>query len=893
MNMGLANAEECFKIGRFRAALNKIDQEETIPPDAKLLKGLILFYNDKINETLKLALEFDEGSLAETPLVEFKVRIIKALPLFMLFQWEKSFNELKKAKGILENLGKNISEKDKIWIGEFQLLFGLQNEILFGKRKIAINLVEQAQNFFTEVEDYRGISHSLNILSLIYFFEGYLDDSLKSANQSLIISEDKGIESEKVFSYNRIGEYYFSVGKLDLALSTLQSGVSIAKEIDQKWLEGEIHLNLGRVYYRQGNFQLSENESKLSLEIAKDVGDEHLVAKNSLNFGDILQTKGGSIHGAIEKYHEAFRIFRNLKDPNCSIDTNLKLGKAYLALGENDLAYQQFQNSYTFRLWDWDDNQPKDTIPLNLYAYPETLYQLVLVTLELKQNEKTNHYLQKLQEFLSQEPNSLVEFQVELAKALILKQSKRIQSKSKAQNILKKLVTQNVIDHGLTVTAILNYCDMLVDELTLYGDAEVLEELENLFQMLFDMGQKTQSSVLMIEALLLRSKKKLLEGKEDLVDTLLDQARTTAENKGLSYLFPKIMAHRELVQSVVSRKSDRTYRAVNLKEQLDKVELQSFIIETLQSSFSQDLSSQLFPISRMMHRKKYQLIYQDLLEQHDSVQRSTFRIGIAQIGKSQSGDLLSEFYQELHSGLFELKGDKIEIVRSKVKEMIDLAQSKNINVVLFPELSIDLNHPQLLEDILSYAKKYNMYIIPGSFHNQSTNRNTSQIVSPSGVLWEQEKHIPATIAYQGKRFTEGIEIGEPPKKTIISQTEYGRIAVVICRDFLDMDLRVELKNFEPPVDLIFNLAFTPVTADFKAAHFDARRSIYAYCFFANVAEFGDSSIYTPEKERIERSLPAGEEGIIFKDVDLFQLRSERKKWEMKQKIDKPFIQSTR
>ena len=37
-------------------------------------------------------------------------------------------------------------------------------------------------------------------------------------------------------------------------------------------------------------------------------------------------------------------------------------------------------------------------------------------------------------------------------------------------------------------------------------------------------------------------------------------------------------------------------------------------------------------------------------------------------------------------------------------------------------------------------------------------------------------------------------------------------------------------------------AFTPVTADFKAIHFDARRSIYAYCFFANVAEYGDSFV---------------------------------------------------
>ena len=118
-------------------------------------------------------------------------------------------------------------------------------------------------------------------------------------------------------------------------------------------------------------------------------------------------------------------------------------------------------------------------------------------------------------------------------------------------------------------------------------------------------------------------------------------------------------------------------------------------------------------------------------------------------------------------------------------------------------------------------------------------------------------------------------------------------SIVICRDFLDMDLRVELKNCEPPVDLLINPAFTPVTADFRAAHFDARRSVFAYCFFANVAEFGDSHICTPEKERTERNIPPKQEDLIYKDVDHFRLRSERKKWEIEQTKRRAFIQSTR
>ena len=208
-------------------------------------------------------------------------------------------------------------------------------------------------------------------------------------------------------------------------------------------------------------------------------------------------------------------------------------------------------------------------------------------------------------------------------------------------------------------------------------------------------------------------------------------------------------------------------------------------------------------------------------------------------------------------------------------------------------MTIDFNYGVLLEEISNLAKTYEMYIIPGSYHDQETKRNVSKVIGPNGILWEQEKHIPAIIHFKGNKFKEGIEMGSFPRKIIVCNTEYGRIAIAICRDFLDMDLRVELKNFEPPVDLIFNPAFTPVTADFKAIHFDARRSIYAYCFFANVAEYGESFIVTPEKERVERNVPAKEENLIYKDIDLFKLRSERARWEKEHKKDRPFIQSTR
>ena len=295
-----------------------------------------------------------------------------------------------------------------------------------------------------------------------------------------------------------------------------------------------------------------------------------------------------------------------------------------------------------------------------------------------------------------------------------------------------------------------------------------------------------------------------------------------------------------------------------------------------------------------MSEKKYQLVYRDLLKEYPKVQKRECRVGIAQIGVSETGNIMNELFEMNTSGLLSIRESEIEKIRLKVQKIIEKANTETVNVLLFPEMSIDLNYAEFIKDLADAAKLYGMYIIPGSFHDQETKRNISMVFGPDGILWEQEKHIPATISTgKGNRFKEGIIVSDLPRKTIICNTEYGRIVIAICRDFLDMDLRVELKNFEPPIDIILNPAFTPVTADFKATHFDARRSIYAYSFFANIGEFGESFIYTPEKDRTERIIPAKVEDLIYKDIDLFKLRSERKKWEKEQDKDRSFIQSTR
>ncbi len=255
-------------------------------------------------------------------------------------------------------------------------------------------------------------------------------------------------------------------------------------------------------------------------------------------------------------------------------------------------------------------------------------------------------------------------------------------------------------------------------------------------------------------------------------------------------------------------------------------------------------------------------------------------------------DVRLEDHEPRGDGLLGLRSSAVASTRERLAALVERAADSKADLVLLPELAADLAHPEIGEALAVLARAHHMLIVPGSFHDPQRGANVSRAIGPDGPLWEQEKHIPATITLAGRRFTEGIR-RSTSRKVVVAETRWGRIAIVICRDFLDLDVRATLRHADPPVDLILNPALTPVTADFEAAHFEARRAIYACSLFCNAAAFGHSLAHTPERGRQRRPLARGMEAVLFKDLDLAALRSARLDWDRRHGTDARFIQSTR
>ncbi|MHA2075343.1 MAG: tetratricopeptide repeat protein, partial [Candidatus Hodarchaeales archaeon] len=710
---------------------------------------------------------------------------------------------------------------------------------------------------------------------------GKIEEAIESLHESLALFEDIRYNKELYYQLNNLGWIYRVQGKLDQALDCFQKQLEISQVMGDKKTVSWSKFNLAYINFYKGELNQASEYAQESMNLFQELESNTGLSQIYTVIGSVHRGMG-ELNRSLDYYNMSLEIHKAALEEQSpvphSVCVSLRdLGIVYYHKNEIEKSIEYFKKATETHK---SLCQYKNTV----YDFEIVLSNFWLINVCIETDHP--HLLEKLLEEINQISNTWPWLKIfrKAAEAFILKNKPRAKDKIKAQQILEEIL-EDKFDYELEFGIQVNLCDLLVDELKYYGEEEVIQEIQDLLGRISKTVKKQRSITTLVTLYILQARLALVEGDAEKSSSLLSRAESIAKAKGLKLLEIKVKTQQDLLLNQLEEWKALLDRNSSLQESFELLNLNKYLkmvhkrFDVLEKKFES--------------QKKFELFYEDLVEEQLKIQKRGCRVGVAQIGVSQSGELLTEFFYEKTPGFFRLKEEKIVPMLKKVKTLIEIASSNGVNIIVFPELALDLNYDQVSETLLQLAKRHVMYIIPGSYHHQDTNQNISPVISPDGILWEQEKHTPALIHVGGKRIKEAIDVSTPPRRTIICNTEYGRIAIVICRDFLDLDLRVELKNFIPPIDLLFNPAFTPVTADFQAAHFDARRSIYAYCFFANIAEFGNSQIFSPEKDRTEQKILPKEEKLIYKDVNIFKLRSERKKWEMEQKKNKTFIQSTK
>ncbi len=881
----LSRVEELLEKGDYRDALKLVEEllgQEGLSANDRLACSLfesrLRLKLGESERALKLAETTLKGARKEANLlIVVDALIVKAEISWRSGKIDEGLESLAEGEGLLKGIEKEQASEEEVRrrTGEISHHRG----VIFwytGELDQALECHQVSLAISETLDDQYGVAGALNNLGLVFWSKGDYSQAIEYYQRSLAIGEQQGNRRFIATTLNNLGNCYSLIGDFDQALEYHQRSLAIREELEL-WHDISSSLtNIGVIHQMRGALDKALEYYQRSLAISKEQDSKRDLALALHNLGSAYSLKG-ELDQALDFFQRSLTFYRELGTRHKTALTLMNIGRILRKKGSQTKALDYFQQSLT--IFEDIGNESYTAI---------VLFELLWIALDSGESSLAEKHLKRMGEISERTEGHGIKQRYRVAQALSLKASTRTRHKMKAVEILEQVVKEEVVDHSITVSAMIHLCDLLVSELKLTGEEELFSEIKSLTSRLLEIAEQQSSHSLLAETYLLQSKLALIELDMGRAKKLLEQAYAIAEGKGLQILAQAVAHERDSLDSQMQKWERIIEQKPSRQDMVDLIGLDGYLELMVQKTVSSIATTE-----EVAPKGKYKLVHLDLLKGSSSGERSRFRVAIAQIGVSKDGDILHEFYEPQTQDLFRIKGDKVESVRARIREMVTQAHSEQIRILLFPEMTIDLGYKQLREDLLAYAKTYKMIIIPGSYHDPKTRRNLSLVISPEGVLWEQEKHIPAIISYGGERITEGIDVAASPQKVMIGDTEFGRIAITICRDFLDMDLRVELKNSDPPVDLVFNPAFTPVTAAFRAAHFDARRTIYAYCFFANVGEFGDSFIFSPEKDRVERTIPPKEEKLIYKEIDLFRLRSERKKWEIERRKRKPFIQSTR
>ncbi|MHA2497346.1 MAG: hypothetical protein ACXAEI_17875, partial [Candidatus Hodarchaeales archaeon] len=147
------------------------------------------------------------------------------------------------------------------------------------------------------------------------------------------------------------------------------------------------------------------------------------------------------------------------------------------------------------------------------------------------------------------------------------------------------------VNQQLTVMAMVNLCELLVDELKAYGESGALLEAKKLGEKLSTLAEKQSSFSLVVNARILQAKFAMVEGKLTDATNLLEKAKITAEDKGLGLLVEKVISETQQMEKEYDKWQNLIQRNAPFYERLEQARFQEHLNDALKIVRLSDMRS--------------------------------------------------------------------------------------------------------------------------------------------------------------------------------------------------------------------------------------------------------------------------------------------------------------
>ena len=492
-----------------------------------LIKIRIKMDLGKYKEALKLSEKLKKNShITKNVTIENDTSILVAEVLIFMGDFKKAHELIIEIESVLESTYDHKDREYKLRKAQLLRLKGVCNRAT-GDQKTTEKNLNESLSLSKEIEDELEIAKTIDRIAMCIYHNN-LDKAAKLLKESLDIRKKIGNKYYIAQTLNRLGIVYDKKGYLEESLAYYINSYEMSKDYENKDFSAITSMNIGNIYQHKGMLNSSLDYYFKAMKEAKEVDNKHMIAACLYNISSIYRTRG-ELDDALEYLKQCNSHFAELNFLSGLAASYKSMGIIYYSKGDYEKSAELFTKSLELR--------EKEN---SLTGTADSLFYLIILSLDEGLLEKAKNYHKKLEQIKEKDDNRLIQQKYNIAEALLLKTSPRTPKRAKAEELLRKVIEEEVIDHTIITIAYLNLCDLLLEELRIMGDQDVFNELRTLIDKLFDIAKKQYSFALMAETYWLKSQLALIDLNLKEAKNLLIQAQLIAEEKDLHRLVLKI-----------------------------------------------------------------------------------------------------------------------------------------------------------------------------------------------------------------------------------------------------------------------------------------------------------------------------------------------------------------
>jgi tetratricopeptide (TPR) repeat protein len=404
--------------------------------------------------------------------------------------------------------------------------------------KKVLEYANNAKDMFHKLDDSFSEIFLLGPIAYAQDIDGNLDISIDLNKQRLYLAESHDYPLLSHHSLVNLCYSYLIRGDLTKALEAGHKGLAIWQSLQQRnpALPDDSYIlhNLGEVYRVKGDFDNALLYLKQSLAISEARGDAYTAERLT------------------------------------------EIGKVYYQQGDVVRAKDFLQRGFALY-------QTGDFILQSEYLILHSVFGLIRIAFEEDDLEQVQRYRREMESLKtkakSKVAQQLSDEYLQLIDALILKHSSRALQKVNAQQQLTEFVQKEIVHHEIKALAMVHLCELLLDELRLYGDAAVFQETQNVINELYSLGKTHQTYPLIIQALMLKTQFAVWQGQLDIATKYATQAELLAEEKGLSLLGTQVKQIQQQLESEFMKAQELIQHNEPLQKRIEQSKLDAYLKE--------------------------------------------------------------------------------------------------------------------------------------------------------------------------------------------------------------------------------------------------------------------------------------------------------------------------